>query len=82
MKKAVFSCQRDGLTIQGYVYGVPENGKNAIIISHGFLANQRTVRQYAKALAEEDYLAVTYDFNGGGIGSKSAGRSLFYSSCR
>ena len=75
MKKAVFSCQRDGLTIQGYVYGVPENGKNAIIISHGFLANQRTVRQYAKALAEEDYLAVTYDFNGGGIGCHSEGKT-------
>ena len=76
MKKSVFSCRRDGLTIQGYVFGTPDTGKNAIIISHGFLANQRTVRQYAKALAEEGHLAVTYDFNGGGLGSKSAGRSV------
>ena len=76
MKKTSFSCQRDGLTIRGYVFGEPEIGRSAVIISHGFLANQRTVRQYAVALAKEGYLAITYDFNGGGIGSKSDGRSV------
>ena len=72
---APFSCQRDGLTIRGYVLGEP-SGKHAVIISHGFLANQKTVRDYAVALAEEGYLAITFDFNGGGIGGKSDGRSV------
>ena len=76
MKKTSFSCRRDGLIIRGYVFGNPEIDKHAVIISHGFLANQRTVRQYAAALAEAGYIAITYDFNGGGIGSKSAGRSV------
>ena len=71
-----FTCQRDGLTIRGYVFGEPTSGKHAIIISHGFLANQKTVRNYATALAEEGYLAITFDFNGGGIGGKSDGRSV------
>ena len=71
-----FSCLRDGLAIRGQVFGEPGTGKDAVIISHGFLANQKTVRGYAVALAEEGYLAVTFDFNGGGIGSKSDGRSV------
>ena len=74
MKKVPFSCQRDGLTIRGFAYG--EVGLPAIIISHGFLANQSTTKDYAVALAKEGFLAITFDFKGGGIGSKSGGRSV------
>ena len=71
-----FECQRRDLTIRGYAYGEPLPGKPAVIISHGFLANQSTTRDYAIALAEDGFLAITFDFNGGGIGSKSDGKSV------
>ena len=47
-----------------------------VIVSHGFLANEKTVHDYAIALASEGFLAVTFDFNGGGIGSRSDGKSV------
>lgn len=74
MKKTHFSFRRDSLTIRGNVFGEPKEGKDAVIISHGFLANQKSVRTYAEVLADAGYLAVTIDFSGGGIGSKSDGR--------
>ena len=74
--KAEFSCQRDHLTIRGFVFGAPAPGKPAVIISHGFLANQSTVRDYAAMLAEEGFLAFIFDFNGGGLGSRSDGKSV------
>ena len=73
--KTPFSCQRDGLTLRGHVFGKEAPGKPAVIISHGFLATEKTVFDYARALAAEGYLAVTFDFNGGGIGSRSDGKS-------
>ena len=74
--KAPFSCQRGSLTIRGFVFGEPALDKPAVIISHGFLANQSTTRDYAVMLAREGFLAFTFDFNGGGIGSKSDGKSV------
>ena len=73
--KTPFSCQRDGLTLRGHVFGEAAPGKPAVIISHGFLATEKTVFDYARALAAEGYVAVTFDFNGGGIGSRSDGKS-------
>ena len=63
--ETAFSCQRDGLTIRGMEYR-PRDGKLPIaVVSHGFMANQKTVRHYARLLAELGYAAFTFDFNGG-----------------
>ena len=76
MRPVPFFCQRDQLTIRGHIFGEQTPGRHVVIISHGFLANDKTVRDYAAALAEEGFMAVTFDFNGGGIGSRSDGRSV------
>lgn len=67
--------QRNGLTIRGHVRGEKNRPQPAVILSHGFLANERMCRKYAKLLADLGYLAVTFDFCGGGIRSRSDGRS-------
>ncbi len=66
---------RDGLTIRGHVRGVRNRPQPAVILSHGFLANERMCRKYAKLLAGLGYLTVTFDFCGGGIICHSDGRS-------
>ncbi|MBQ9250485.1 MAG: alpha/beta fold hydrolase [Oscillospiraceae bacterium] len=49
--------------------------QHAVILSHGFLANEQMCFKYAKLLADMGFLAVTFDFCGGGIVSRSDGRS-------
>ena len=73
MDKTAFSCSRDGLTIRGRVFGDPAPGRHAVIVSHGFLGDETTVWNYAEVLAGDGFLAVTFDFNGGGPASKSDG---------
>ena len=68
-----FSCQRDGLTIRGTVLGDACPGRHAVILCHGFLANELSVRQEAEFLAQTGYLAVSFDFCGGGPDSRSDG---------
>lgn len=75
MKKEKFSCQRDGLTIRGHVWERGDAQKPAVILSHGFLANESMCHTYAKLLAELGYAAFTFDFCGGGLGSRSDGKS-------
>lgn len=77
-----FTCVRDGLTIRGLLFE-PINGKvNAegklpvAIVSHMFMVNYKMTVKYARALAECGYLSVCYDFNGGGLFSKSDGKSV------
>ena len=74
IEKQAFSCQRGGLTIRGHVYK-PKAGDAfpAVIISHGFMANQQEVRQYAEALAVDGYAAFIYDFCGGCLRGSSDG---------
>ena len=72
MKRKQFTSQRNELTIHGHVWG---EGQHAVILSHGFLANERMCYPYAKLLSEMGYLALTYDFCGGGIVVRSEGRS-------
>lgn len=60
-----FSCQRDRLTLRGNEYRGEGNNLPIAIISHGFMANQRTVKHYAMLLAELGYCSFTFDFNGG-----------------
>ena len=71
-----FSCARDRLTIRGHVFGETDQGRPAVIISHGFLGNEKTVFDYAAFLAAHGYQVVTFDFNGGGPESQSDGRTV------
>ena len=76
IEKKAFSCQRDGLTIRGHVYLPGESGSfPAAVISHGFMSDQRSVTQYAEALANEGYAAFIYDFCGGCLKGTSDGLS-------
>ena len=71
-----FSCARDGLTIRGTEYRPNGSHLPAAIVSHGFMANQKTVLHYARHLAELGYAAYCFDFNGGSVaGSKSDGKT-------
>lgn len=73
--KSNFQCFRDGLKIKGVQYR--PNGENLkiIIVSHGFMANMLTTKYYAKHWAKLGYCAFAFDFNGGGLGSKSQGKT-------
>lgn len=71
-----FACIRDGLTIHGTEYRPNGSHLPAAIVSHGFMANQKTVLHYARHLAEMGYAAYCFDFNGGSVaGSKSDGKT-------
>ena len=73
--KERFSCQREGLTIRGTQYR-PEGCADlpVAILCHGFMANQGTVRRYARFLAGRGFAAFCFDFCGGCvIGSRSDG---------
>ena len=76
ISESIFSCSREGLVIQGTEYRPAGGRLPAAIVSHGFMANQETVRHYARHLAEIGYAAYCFDFNGGSVmGSKSAGKT-------
>lgn len=66
---------RNNLIIRGHAFGKKNQSQHAVIMSHGFLANERMCFKYAKLLAEMGFLAVTFDFCGGGIISRSDGHS-------
>jgi len=78
-----FTCERGGLTIRGLLFE-PNNTSKAnnegklpvAIVSHMFMVNYKMTVKYARFLAEEGYLSVCYDFNGGGLFSKSDGKSV------
>ena len=70
-----FECKRDGLTIRGHVYRPEGEGLPLMIVSHGFMSTGRTVKREAQKFAELGFAAVACDFNGGGIGCKSDGKS-------
>jgi hypothetical protein len=75
MKEEKFECPSHGLRLRGHIYGNGDGKKPVAIVCHGFLANESTVEQYAKALAKEGYLALTFDFAGGCIQGSSDGRN-------
>lgn len=70
-----FSCRRDDLTIRGHVFRKEAGVLPAIIICHGFMVNQHSVRHYAEFLAGLGLAAFIFDFCGGGIKCSSDGRS-------
>ncbi|AGI40040.1 alpha/beta hydrolase [Thermoclostridium stercorarium subsp. leptospartum DSM 9219] len=69
-----FSCRRGNLTIRGHVFRKNTGVLPTIIICHGFMANQRSVRHYAKLAASIGFAAFTFDFCGGCVIGKSDGR--------
>lgn len=75
LRKREFSCKRDGLVIRGVEYRTQEKKQPAVIISHGFMANFRSVEKYARELAVMGYVTYCFDFNGGCIRGKSDGKT-------
>lgn len=73
--KEIFECKRDGKTIRGFVYRDDAKAVAPLaIVSHGFLANYYTTRKYAQWLAGHGYVAVCFDFIGGGVFCHSDGK--------
>lgn len=68
-----FSYKRGEFTIRGFAYQCAANNRVPVIMSHAFLFNQRIMRKYAEALAQEGYVVFTYDFCGGASFGKSDG---------
>ncbi len=50
VKETVFSCKRENLTVRGTEYRPEGENLPIAIVSHGFMAFQDTVRQYAKVV--------------------------------
>ena len=65
MREDKFSCTRNGLTIRGTEYRPEGENLPVAIVCHGIMANQDTVRQYTKELAQVGYDAFCFDFCGG-----------------
>lgn len=76
IRKTAFACNRKDLTIRGHVFR-PEDAEKlpAIIVSHGFMANQQSVWNYAKHIAQLGYAAFCFDFCGGCIKGTSDGKT-------
>jgi hypothetical protein len=75
LDKVKFSCKRDNLKICGTVWKEKTGVLPAIILSHGFMANESMCHTYAKVFASMGYVAFTFDFCGGGLMSHSDGKS-------
>lgn len=74
VEKRPFSCTREQFTVRGIEYRCKQNNRIPVIMSHAFLVNQKTMKKYAVALAQEGYVVFTYDFCGGAIFGKSDGK--------
>lgn len=70
-----FNCYRAGLKISGHIHKKKSGRLPAVILCHGFMANELTCYAYAKVLAGLGYAAFTFDFCGGGITSRSDGKT-------
>ena len=68
--ETTFECKRGDLTIRGTEYRPEGENLPVAIVSHGFMAWQDTVRQYAKELARMGYCAYCFDFCGGSVMKK------------
>lgn len=78
--KSKIEVMRGDLIIRGHMWKKKSIEKaSAVILSHGFMADERMCHTYAKFLADLGYVCFTYDFNGGGIRTKSSGKSEFMS---
>lgn len=68
--ETTFECRRGALTIRGTQYRPAGENLPVAIVSHGFMAWQDTVRQYAKELARMGYCTYCFDFCGGSVAKK------------
>ncbi len=76
ISKTPFECSRNGLKIRGYEYRPDGENLPVAIVSHGFMANCKTVVQYVKLFAQLGFAAYCFDFCGGCvIGGKSDGKT-------
>lgn len=75
IKVTPFSCRRDAFTICGTEYRPAGTNLPVAIVSHGFMANQNSVRRYARYFAQWGYSAYCFDFCGGGLLGKSDGHT-------
>ena len=68
------TLERDGMKIWGELY-LPESGEPLplIIMCHGFGGNHEHMSAYAKAFAGSGFAVYSFDFIGGGYGSRSDG---------
>ena len=68
------TLERDGMKIWGELY-LPESGEPLplVIMCHGFGGNHEHMSAYAKAFAGSGFAVYSFDFIGGGYGSKSDG---------
>lgn len=74
IQRRPFSCKRGSLTIRGHVFRKGNGILPAIIICHGFMANQHSVWHYAKLAADLGWAAFTFDFCGGCLQGTSDGK--------
>ena len=73
-----FSTERDGLRIRGWMFTPKKSdGRKLkpVIISHGFMANHKMCKSYAKIFARWGYAAFIFDFCGGCVVGKSEGKT-------
>lgn len=74
--ESVFECKRGELFVRGTEFRPEGEGLPSAIICHGFLADQESVKGYARAIAETGYITYCFDFCGGSVGkNKSDGVS-------
>lgn len=74
--KSKFECKREAITLRGTHYRPQGDNLPVAIVCHGFMANQGSVRRYARALAGMGYAAFCFDFSGGCLfGGKSDGKT-------
>ncbi len=75
LQETRFETERDGLMIRGTIYRSNQDRLPIAIISHGFMANEKTTADYARYFAERGYVAFTYDFCGGCVHGRSDGNT-------
>lgn len=65
VKKREFLCESKGIILNCTEYRVKDVVAPAIIVCHGFMTSQNAVSHYAEFLAENGYIAYTFDFSSG-----------------
>lgn len=74
--KTKFETRRDDLVIKGHEWKTQGDEKRkAVILCHGFMGNEKMCFEYAKCLSEKNFVCFTFDFNGGGVHSRSSGKT-------
>ena len=74
--ESVFECKNGDFYVRGTEYRPQGENLPIAIVSHGFMANQDSTRDYAKALASIGCCAYCFDFRGGSVmKNKSDGKT-------